>query len=109
VLEKIRRGERDVQITLGDLSAWKDRTPVLVDGIISTGRTMIEAVRLPAEAGWPTPVVIAVHGLFADNSDVALKQAGARLVTSNSVPHRTNGIDITPILAHTVDELAAKA
>src|SRR5581483_4413093 len=102
VLEKVRRGDRDVEITLKDLSAWKDRTPVLVDDIISTGRTMIEAVRLLKDGGWPPPVAIAVHGLFADNSDVLLEQAGARLVTSNSVPHRTNAIDVAPILVRAI-------
>ncbi len=106
VLDKVRRGDRDVEITLKDLSAWRGRTPVLVDDIISSGRTMIEAVRLLTGAGWPPPVVIAVHGLFADGSDVLLEQAGARLVTANSVPHRTNAIDIAPILMHAIGELA---
>jgi ribose-phosphate pyrophosphokinase len=46
VLEKVRRGDRNVEITLRDLSRWKGRTPVLVDDIISSGRTMIEALRL---------------------------------------------------------------
>ncbi len=106
VLDKVRRGDRDVEITLKDLSAWRGRTPVLVDDIISSGRTMIEAVRLLTGAGWPPPVVIAVHGLFADGSEVVLEQAGARLVTSNSVPHRTNAIDIAPILVRAIGELA---
>jgi ribose-phosphate pyrophosphokinase len=109
VLEKVRRGDRDVAITLKDLSAWRGRTPVLVDDIVSSGRTMIEAVRLLKEAGFPPPIAIAVHGLFADHSDVMLERAGARLVTSNSVPHRTNAIDITRILAGPLAELAASA
>lgn len=106
VLDKVRHGDRDVEITLKDLSAWAGRTPVLVDDIVSSGRTMIEAAHLLKAAGWPPPVAVAVHGLFADHSDAALEQTGARLVTSNAVPHRTNAIDITPILVSPVAELA---
>ncbi|MDU6730977.1 MAG: ribose-phosphate pyrophosphokinase, partial [Bradyrhizobium sp.] len=85
VLEKVRHGDRDVRITLRNLEAWQGRTAVLVDDIISSGRTMIEAVRLLAGQGWPPPVCIAVHGLFADHSDELLVGAGARVVTTNSV------------------------
>ena len=55
VLEKVRHGDRDVEITLRDLGAWMDRTPVLVDDIISSGRTMIEAVKLLTVVDWRGP------------------------------------------------------
>lgn len=109
VLEKVRRGDRDVEITLKDLGAWMDRTPVLVDDIISSGRTMIEAVNLLRDPRRPPPICIAVHGLFADGSDAALEQAGARVVTSDSIPHRTNRIDIGAMLASAIGELAPVA
>jgi len=99
VLEKIRHGDRNVEIMLGDLNRWKDRTPVLVDDIISSGRTMLEAIRLLTAEGWSAPICIVVHGLFAEGADELLAQGGARVVTSNSVPHATNDIDLTPLLA----------
>ena len=67
---------------------------------------MIEAVRLSEAREGTAPVCIAVHGLFADHSDALLAQAGARVVTSNSIPHGTNGIDVGEILAAAVGELA---
>lgn len=99
VLDKVRHGDRDVEIRLKDVGRWRKRTPVLVDDIVSTGRTMIEAVRLLISQGWPMPVCVAVHGLFADDADVELARAGACVVTSNSVPHATNAIDIVKSLA----------
>jgi ribose-phosphate pyrophosphokinase len=107
VLEKVRRGDRDVEITLKNLDAGQGRTAVLVDDIISSGRTMIEAVRVLTSRGWAAPVCITVHGLFADNSDALLQQAGARVVTTNSVPHGTNAIDVGPLLASATGELIA--
>jgi ribose-phosphate pyrophosphokinase len=107
VLDKVRRGDRDVQIKVKDLEAFDGRRPVLVDDIISSGRTMIEAVQLIREHGAAEPVCIAVHGVFADQSDELLAQAGARVVTSNSIPHETNGIDVTRLLAGAIDALTS--
>lgn len=102
VLEKVRHGDRDVQITLRKLDAWQGRTAVLVDDIISSGRTMIEAVRLLEARGWSPAVCIAVHGLFGDDSDVILSHLGARVVTTNTLPHATNAIDVASLLANAV-------
>lgn len=106
VLQKIRSGDREVKISIANLPDLDGRTPVIVDDIISSGRTMVEAVRLTVAQGATTPVCIAVHGLFADNSDALLAQAGARMVTSNSIPHDTNGIDVGERIAASIRELA---
>jgi ribose-phosphate pyrophosphokinase len=76
-----------------------------VDDIISTGRTMQEAIRLLTAEGWPPPVCIAVHGLFADRSDAALARAGAHVVTSDSVPHPTNAIALAALLADAIRQM----
>lgn len=107
VLEKVRRGDRDVEISLARLQQLGDRTPVLVDDIISSGRTMIEAARALRAIGTATPVCVAVHGLFADESDVLLAREGARVVTANTVPHATNAIDVAALIAACVRELTA--
>jgi len=106
VLEKLRRGDREVEISARNLGDLAGRTPVVVDDIISSGRTMIEAVRLLVARGAAAPVCVAVHGLFADNSNVLLAQAGARVVTCNSIPDATNEIDVGEILAGAIRELA---
>ena len=67
---------------------------------------MVEAVRLVAARTSRRPVCIAVHGLFADNSDRMLSASGARIVTSNTVTHPSNALDVAPLLATGVGELA---
>ena len=106
VLQKVRRGDRDVEISIKDLTSFDGRTPVLVDDIISSGRTMIGAVEIILARAAVVPVCIAVHGLFADKSDRLLAKAGARVVTSNSVSHETNGLDVSTLLTKAVSELA---
>jgi ribose-phosphate pyrophosphokinase len=108
VLQKVRLGDRKVEISVEGLPDLAGQTPVLVDDIISSGRTMIEAVRLLKKRGGLAPVCIAVHGLFADDSNLLLEQIGARVVTSNSIYHVTNGMDVGKLLAESVRELVSK-
>lgn len=98
VLEKTRHGDRDVEIRVKDGSRLAGHVPVFVDDIISSGRTMLEAIRQVKGRTRVAPVCVAVHGLFADRSDELLAQAGARVVTTNTVPHTTNAIDISAML-----------
>lgn len=99
VLDKQRHGDRDVSITVRDIDALSHRTPILVDDIIASGTTMLEAVRGLIARTVKAPVCIGIHGIFADNSDKALQEAGARVITCNSIRHPTNAIDITALLA----------
>lgn len=102
VLSKERFGDRDVRIGAPDLSRWPGRTPVLVDDIISSARTMIETCRHMAAAGLPRPVCVAVHALFADDAYRALRQVAGRIATANTVPHESNAIDIAPLFGHSL-------
>src|SRR5262249_38616457 len=58
VLEKVRRGDRDVEVSPPDVARHDGRTPVLVDDIISTARTMIATLRHLSAAGAPAPVCV---------------------------------------------------
>ena len=47
-----------------------------------------------------------MHGIFAGNALEELMQAGAaRVVTTNTIAHSTNGIDISGLLAEGVRAL----
>jgi len=100
VLEKQRSGDRSVRISGRIDEALRGRTPVLVDDMISTGRTLVEGCRVLRDAGMAAPLVVAVHGIFAGDAFEALQQAGAaRIVSSNSIPHPSNAIDLAALLA----------
>ncbi len=106
VLRKIRHGDRDVEITVPEIGTLKSRTPVLVDDIVSSGRTVIETVSHLVRAGTAPPVCIAVHGIFADTALAGIEAAGAgRVVTTNSIPHETNQIDISSLLTDAIRPL----
>ena len=107
-LEKVRRGDRDVEVSLPDVSPWRDRQPVLVDDIVSSARTMIEAVRGVQRVGLPPPVCIGVHALFAARAYADLVASGAaRVATCDTVPHVSNRISIVQPVARALDDLLA--
>lgn len=105
VLAKRRLGDRQVAIDLPDLSAMRGRMPVLVDDIISSAGTMVEAARLLAAAGLSRPVCAAVHGLFAGDSFERLSMVAEAVVTTNTVAHRSNAIDLSDRIAPAVAEM----
>lgn len=103
VLEKIRRGDRDVEVSVPEVVRWRDRTPVLVDDIVSTARTMIETIGHVRIAGMRPPVCVAIHGVFSGAAyDDLLAAGAARVVTSNAIRHPSNDIDVSGLLADAV-------
>jgi ribose-phosphate pyrophosphokinase len=103
VLEKTRLGDQDVRVTPPQLADYPHHTPILVDDIISTARTMIEVVQHLKSLSRIKPVCIGVHAVFAAGAYEALLQAGAAtVVTSNTIPHTSNGIPVDALLAEAI-------
>lgn len=95
ILKKIRLGDKKVEISVPHVEKYKEHTPVLVDDIISTARTMIETIGHLKNVGMKKPVCIGIHGVFADNAYSDLFTAGAEeVITSNTIPHISNRIKI---------------
>jgi ribose-phosphate pyrophosphokinase len=110
VLSKHRSGDRSVELTLPDMAELRDRTPVLVDDIISSGQTMATTVRMLRAAGFAAPVCVGVHAVFAGDALAALQAAGAgRVVSCNTLQHPTNAIDVSEALAESVRVMTVTA
>ena len=100
ILEKVRHGDRDVDVSVPGIEEWRGRTPVLIDDIISTGRTMLAAIRELTRQRMSAAVVVAAHAVFADGAyDELLRARPAAVVTTNTIPHPSNAIDVTELVA----------
>jgi ribose-phosphate pyrophosphokinase len=100
VLEKERRGDSDVSVSMVDIAGVAHCTPVLIDDILSTGRTMVAAIGRLREAGMAAPVCLAVHPILAGDAWRALHAAGAgRIVSCNTIIHPSNDVDVMPAVA----------
>ena len=92
-----------VEISVPDIGRWSDRTPVLIDDIISSAHTMIETLSQLGKLVMKSAVCIGVHPVFGREAYDALRAARpARIVTANTIPHETNEIDVTPLLVEAV-------
>jgi len=100
VSRKTRKADREVEIEMPELDRWRDRQPVLIDDIVSSGATMRITVQQLHAAGFTGICCVAVHPIFAGNAYQELLDAGAdQVATTNSLPHPSNRIDLAGLLA----------
>ena len=94
VLRKTRHGDRSVDIDVPDLSVWRDRTPVLVDDIASSGRTLAVAAH---QARRTRNAQAGVRGGACPVRRRCLDQLTplfARITSTDAVPHPSNRIGL---------------
>lgn len=106
ILEKQRFGDTDVSVQAESASSFKGKTPVLIDDIISTGRTMIKSAEWLTAQGFCAPICIGVHALFSGDALSAMHAANIkRIVTCNTIAHPSNALDISPLLSEKLVDL----
>ncbi|MBS8226064.1 ribose-phosphate diphosphokinase [Vannielia litorea] len=106
VLHKSRSGDRTVDISVPESGALLNGTPVIVDDIASSGRTIVAAIARLREIGARPPVCIIIHAVFASRAFTDIQKAGAaRIVTTNSIPHESNAISLSPCIKRAVSNL----
>ena len=89
------------------------RTCVLVDDLIDTGGTIVEAVRVLLEGGAKDVIVAATHGVLSDPARQRLDACGAReVVVTDPLPTpaerrfaRRTVLSIAPLIARAIREV----
>ena len=95
---KNRLGDRRVQITFPTLPAC--RRVVIVDDIASSGETLAVAAQELRRQGVPAVDAVVVHAIFAPKALDRIRAAGiGRIVSSDTIPHSTNGLSVVSVLA----------
>lgn len=102
VLRKTRHGDRQVSIALPDLSAWQGHTPVLVDDIASSGRTLAVAAQQLLAQGLAQPECVVVHALFAEDAWTLLQPLFRRITSTEAVAHASNRISLADLIAQSL-------
>jgi len=103
---KIRRGDRDVQLTFPEPARVAGRPIVLIDDICSSGETLVAAIRQLQSFGAVGIDVVVTHALFDAEAELRLRKAGARRIySSDSCPHPTNAASLAPPLAQALKDL----
>lgn len=102
---KQRFGDRDVRVNLPDLSSYQQCAVVIIDDVISSGQTILKCIVALQAQGIEWIKCASVQGIFANGADAQLPAAGLdELATTNTIVHRSNVMDITPLLIDPVGE-----
>ena len=97
--EKIRRGDKDVQVQIPAVDL-KGRRVVILDDVASSGRTIAKATHAALEAGATSVDVAVTHALFADDALQVIREAGVRHIWSTDcIAHESNVVSIAAMLA----------
>lgn len=102
---KVRNGDRDVHVEFVDAVRAAGRNVVLVDDVISSGATLIEAAQCLRAAGALRIEVLATHCLARPADLEAMRAGGIEQVRStDSVPGPTARIALAELLARGLAE-----
>ena len=99
VARKQRLGDSDVNITVPEADI-RGRHVVLVDDIVSTGRTLEAACRQLGSQQPASMTVMVTHALFVGDAEKRIRNAGANDIWScDSIVHATNRIRLADSIA----------
>ncbi|SHE20872.1 ribose-phosphate diphosphokinase [methanotrophic endosymbiont of Bathymodiolus puteoserpentis (Logatchev)] len=102
VATKIRRGDKQVEVSLPDFD-FSNQPVVIIDDMASTGRTLSKATELLLEAGAQKIDAVITHPLFCGDAEAHILQAGVKNIWStDSISHSTACIYLDNLLAGAV-------
>lgn len=70
---------------------------IIVDDVISTGKTVLETLKMAYKQGAKKMVVIGIHGVLAEGADKKIRKY-AELITTNTIPGKYAKIDVSPAI-----------
>ena len=98
VMEKTRYSSRKVAVKMKQSVDFRNKNVVIVDDIISTGHTIIEAAK--KVKGAKSITVIAVHGLFVEGVAKLKKVGIEKVITTNTIENKAGKIDVKELLVN---------
>ncbi len=99
ILKKKRYSSYHVEVKLNKKIYLGNKNVVIVDDIVSTGHTIIEAAKLLRKLGAKNIYCICVHGIFVDDALKKLKKEKIKVVSTNTILNPVARIDISGLVA----------
>ncbi len=100
VFTKKRYSSEKVSVTGKGLNGVKGKDVIIIDDIISTGHTVLEAV-LDIKKFKPKSItIVGIHGIFAEKKVYdEIKKNVKRIVTTNTIDNAHSVIDVSKLIA----------
>lgn len=105
VAKKTRRGDTRVEVSLPDMDC-RNRPVIIVDDMVSTGRTIAQAAKLLQSAGAGDIYCAVTHPLFCSDAEQYILDSGVKAIWStDSINHPTASIRLHTLLAEAVTRI----
>ena len=98
VMAKTRYSSFHVKVKLNKTIDLKGKTVVIIDDIVSTGHTIIEASKLLRKIGAKKILCICVHAILVNDALKKFKKANIELVSCNTIPNEKMKIDVSGLI-----------
>ncbi len=99
IMEKKRFSARKVEVKLHKKIDISGKNLIFIDDMISTGNTLLRAIKELKKLGAKKVTCFAVHGIFVENALEKLQEAGATVITTNTIPNKVAKIDVSGLIA----------
>ena len=106
VARKERQGDKQVEITL-PTRQYANQPIVIVDDMVSTGRTIGKAASLLQSMGYIDISAVVTHPLFCGDAEAHIRQSGVKTIwRTDSISHPTACIRLDNLLARAIQAIA---
>lgn len=103
ILKKTRLSPTNVKIELKSPIEIKGKDIVIIDDILSTGKTILETINHLKNQKPKSINVIAIHGVFSDiNTYKKIKQSAKNIATTNTIENMHSKIDVSELIANSL-------
>ncbi|MEK6926952.1 MAG: ribose-phosphate diphosphokinase [Nanoarchaeota archaeon] len=103
ILKKTRLSSTHITQKENNNQKFKNNV-IIIDDIISTGKTIAGALALAKKQGAKNLFCIGIHGLLVNNAEKLITKH-AELITTNTIPNHHSKIDVSPIIIQELKKL----
>ncbi len=103
-LQKLRdRKTGKITIKSPNLKKVKGRDLILIDDMISTGKSIVKATEFLKKQNCRRVYVACTHALLVDDAEKKIRKAGvSKLVSTNTIPGKTSLVDVSAAIAKAI-------
>jgi len=99
---KERLGPEEVRIKARNLKV-EGRDAMVIDDIVSTGETMVEAIKILKKRGARKIYAGCIHAVLAGNAQEKVRKAGAEdIFATDTIEHKISKVSVAPLIADAI-------
>ena len=92
-----------VSITTSKFNSVSNRSVILVDDMISTGSSIVNAARFLRGKGCKNILVVCTHALLVNDAAKKISRAGvSKIISANTIPNSKSTVDVSEVIAQAI-------